>query len=139
MKQEDLAIHSCALTWELLEKYPAWTEADDDTEMIRPVTSAQPFETEFVTLTLRAVFRTPRGRELRGSVVFSSAFERVYLIEIFASGEGITFNRNLNSLIPQQLERLQDALNEWNDPIFPLVYTTDVLRDGEAFGGSFDP
>ena len=132
-------IHNCALTWELLQEYPVWTESEVNSEYLVPLDSADPFQTDYDSLTLKADFITPFGRKLQGCVVFSSTFERVYLIEIFVAGEGITFNRNLAGLVSQQLERLNNCLGGSDDPIFPLGFSTDLKRNGVPFDGTFDP
>lgn len=141
MKQEDFVIHHCELTWRHLQEYPVWTDADDgDSGMIQPLVSDRPFESDFDTLTLRARFKTVNGNKLLGNAVYDSVFRRVYLIEIYAGSEGVPFNKNLSSLIPMQLERLQEALGIIDDPIFPVEFETDAIdADGERYRGVFDP
>lgn len=141
MNTDDYAIFSYKLNLELLEKFPVWGAFDDDdSEVIRPVSSIDPFSYDCDPLTIKARFITPGSSTLDGCVVYDRAFGRVYLIEVFVYGNCLGFNSQLKDLVAKELAKLRGLLNTVEDPVFPIRYETDIFaEDGKKIEGTFSP
>jgi hypothetical protein len=141
MKQEDLVISSSKLSMELLELHPVWGEFDDDdSEMIRPVHTSDPFLADCDPLVIKADFRTTSGTKLVGCVYINRAFDKVYLIEVCIDGQWIGFSANLPDLANEDLARLSDALGVGDTEIFPMEFITNTSwPDGTSVTGQFSP
>src|SRR5436309_494253 len=115
---DDLAIRGNELTLELLEKHPVWGSFEgDDSDIIRPVKSEEPFTVDCDPLTIKANLLTPNGRSLAGCIVVDRSDDTVYLVEILIDGRYYGFNVALPDIAESQLMQLQEDMGSVVDPI----------------------
>ncbi|QDT27568.1 hypothetical protein Enr10x_28860 [Gimesia panareensis] len=139
MSLEDLKIYHWNLTLEYLEMYPVWGAFDDDdSEIIRPVTAADPFTMDCDPLTIKSDFKTPDGLVMLGCILCDCEDAEVNMVEIFFAGNRFPFSTSVADLQKQTLQRLQNSIRHSEDPIFPLYYQTHTLGpDGKKIEGYF--
>jgi|SRR5208283_2380243 len=125
-------------TW--LEEFPVWGHFDeDDSEMVRPVLDEDPLGADCDQLTIKSLFLTVEGIQLSGCVSLERAFDQIYLVELFLGPKWFGFNRHLQDLALEDLEKLKNALGDPNLEIFPLRYQTQMQKPGRELSGTFTP
>jgi len=141
VNSDDLSLLSCKLTLDHLKRHPVWGSfEEDDSEIIRPVRSPEPFTVECDPLTIRTDFVTPCGRSLTGCVAVDRSDDKVYLVEIFVHETWYGFSIALPDLAQSQLEQLRVVLGGLHETIFPLTFRSSVKGpDGKPFSGVFSP
>lgn len=128
------------LSWDWLTKYPVWGRfAEDDSEMLRPITDQDPFALNCEALTIKAKLFSDDGVEFDGSICIERTFDEIYLIEVWSKQRWFGFNRHLPDLVEQASKDLRAALGNARLELFPLKYQTLMDRPCKDFGGTYQP